>query len=172
MIYWVFLYEGIQEVSDNERGDVDKDDVDPRLVFAFSLFGLVVNGISIWSFICWADANAYDLGSGKDYSNEISDHTSRTESRNSIHRSGSKTSSERKEESIQSESVNANAAASSADHKDDTHSRATSANGRRTGNLNMISALMHVGSDLSRSMTTFVEAIVILRHPEIDSMKV
>ena len=32
-------------------------------------------------------------------------------------------------------------------------------------NLNMLSALMHVGSDLLRSATTLVEALVILHYP-------
>ena len=35
----------------------------------------------------------------------------------------------------------------------------------RAHDLNMLSALLHVGSDLLRSATTLIEAIVILRHP-------
>jgi Co/Zn/Cd efflux system component len=166
-----FLYEGVVEVS-SKSGDSDEDDVDPRVVLAFSLFGLVVNGISIWSFICWADSDAYDIGGANDFDDASFNDTPRTESINSNLGTDSKTSMEQKEESVQSESVDSNTASSSMDNEDVEHNRAEATNYRKTGNLNMISALMHVGSDLLRSTTTFIEAIIILRHPEIDSTKV
>jgi Co/Zn/Cd efflux system component len=39
-------------------------------------------------------------------------------------------------------------------------------------NVNMLSALMHVFSDLLRSTTTFVESIVLFQYPDIDSVVV
>ena len=36
-------------------------------------------------------------------------------------------------------------------------------------NVNMLSALLHVLSDLARSTTTFVEGLILLRAPCIDS---
>ena len=42
----------------------------------------------------------------------------------------------------------------------------------KTHNVNMLSALMHIGSDLMRSTTTFVEGIILLNITGIDSVRV
>ena len=38
-----------------------------------------------------------------------------------------------------------------------------------TANVNMLSALMHIGSDLLRSTTTFVEGVILLYYTDVDS---
>jgi len=141
----IFLYEGIMEVS-GPRDDSGDHDVDPKIVMTFSLLGLIVDGVSLWSFAFCSDVGApsHSCSLTPDMPDNVS----------AIDDEHGKASSLKDVDDGVEETINNPAEFGSA------------------GNLNMLSALTHVASDLLRSLTTFIEAIIIMRHPEVDSSKV
>jgi Co/Zn/Cd efflux system component len=185
----IFLYEGVTEVSSSEN-DGSGDDVDPRFVMAFSLFGLVVDGVSLWSFAFCSDDGTHGHGSA------IISHSPDNEWKvvgRLVGELGLNRGGEQIEESAESEGDHATSTTTLPDEAVceghvalenpletikmaegvvGAEASGDFAEGHAMSNLNMLSALMHVGSDLLRSTTTLVEAVIIMRHPELDSGQV
>ena len=167
----IFLYEGIMEVS-GPIDDSSDDDVDPQIVMAFSLLGLIVDGVSLWSFAFCSDVRAPSHGGSLALGRPDNESMVIDES------SSSKNVVEGSKENISTNcglGISATELIKGGVEMEAFPDEAVVSNPPQVstaGNLNMLSALTHVASDLLRSLTTFIEAVIIMRHPQYDSSKV
>ena len=143
-----------------------------NLVLAFALVGLLFDGLSILSFGIWADT-AYTHDDERDTQMEGAIEDSLPNMSSFELTSNIKDDDDAREVELQVAASTVGKSGSGEDLIEERgdnsqgphlHVRGGELHGVRA-NMNILSALLHVGSDLLRSATTLFEAIYILNNP-------